>query len=73
MSTLTANARKHIAPQNFALGKGRYPIEDKSHALAAERDASLYATPAQKAEVDAKVTAKYPGLGSGKKSLYSKE
>jgi hypothetical protein len=36
MAVLTAKARKAIPPGKFAL-PGKFPIEDKAHAVAAER------------------------------------
>jgi hypothetical protein len=59
---LTANARKHIAPHNFALPGGRYPIHDESHARNALARVSQHGTPEEKATVRAKVHAKYPGI-----------
>jgi hypothetical protein len=66
MAKLTAKARKEIAPKNFALPGGRYPIEDANHARAALSRVSANGTPAEKAEVRAKVHAKYPGIGVAK-------
>ncbi len=68
MAKLTAKGRKHIAPKNFALGGGRYPIEDASHARNALARVAQHGTPAQKAEVRAKVHAKFPGIGDKKKT-----
>lgn len=62
MAKLTAAARKKIAPKNFALPGGRYPIEDKSHARNALARVSQNGTPAEKAAVRRKVGAKYPGM-----------
>jgi len=63
MAKLTAKARKKIAPKNFALPGGRYPIEDKSHARNALARVSQHGTPAEKSAVRRKVHAKYPGIG----------
>jgi hypothetical protein len=62
MAKLTTKARNAIAPKNFALPGGRYPIEDKSHARNALSRVAQNGSPAEKAEVRAKVSAKYPGI-----------
>lgn len=69
MAKLTAKARKAIPARDFALGKGRYPIEDASHARNALARVSQHGTPAEKARVRAKVHEKYPGIGSGSKHM----
>ena len=61
---LSAKARAHIAPKNFALPGGRYPINDTSHARNALARVSQYGTPEEKAKVRAAVHRKYPGIGS---------
>jgi hypothetical protein len=66
MAKLTAKGRDRIAPKNFALPGGRYPIEDKPHARAALSRVSANGSPAEKAKVRAKVHAKYPGIGERK-------
>lgn len=69
MARLTASARKALPKQDFALpqkrqgGKGGYPIPDASHARNALSRVSQNGTPAQKAEVRAKVHAKFPSIG----------
>lgn len=63
MTKLTANARKAIAPKNFALPGGRYPVEDASHARNALARVSQFGSSSEKAKVRAKVHAKYPGIG----------
>lgn len=73
MSRLSTADRKQLPSKDFALGKGHYPIENRSHAVEAERDVTLYGSPAQKAKVDAKVRAKFPNLGKKKSSLYGKD
>jgi len=60
---LTAAGRKQIAPKNFALPGGRYPIHDKSHARNALSRVSQHGSQAEKAKVRAKVHAKYPDIG----------
>lgn len=73
MAKLTAKARKKIPAKDFALGKGRYPIEDKSHARNALSRVSANGTPAEKATVRAKVHAKYPSIGSSSKAGESRD
>lgn len=60
---LTANDRKHIAPKNFALPGGRYPIPDKSHAQNALARVSQFGSDAEKAKVRSKVQSKFPSMG----------
>lgn len=62
MSKLTAMMRKHIAPKNFALPGGRYPIEDISHARNALSRVSQFGSPTEKAQVRAKVQSAWPSL-----------
>lgn len=59
---LDANARAHIAPHNFALPGGRYPIHDENHARNALARVSQHGTPEEKAKVRAAVHSKYPGI-----------
>lgn len=55
MAKLTAAARKKIPTDKFGLpGKRAYPMPDKSHAANAKARASEFATPAEKAKIDAK-------------------
>lgn len=63
MAKLTANARKHIAPKNFALSGDRYPIEGKSHAQNALARVSQHGTPEEKSKMRAAVHRKYPDIG----------
>ncbi len=63
---LDANARKHIAPHNYALSDGRYPIHDLVHARNALARVAQNGTPEEKKKVKAKVHEKYPEL-AGKK------
>lgn len=65
-NVLDAAARKHIAPNNFALPGGRYPIHDISHARNALARVSQNGTPDEKRKVRAAVHKKYPSL-AGKK------
>jgi hypothetical protein len=63
MAKLTTAARKKISAKDFALGKGRYPIENASHARNALARVSQHGTPAEKAKVRAAVHEKYPAIG----------
>jgi hypothetical protein len=67
VAKLTAAARKKISGKNFALPGRRYPIEDASHARNALARVSQHGSSAEKAEVRAKVHAKYPGMGDSAK------
>lgn len=69
MARLTTKARKNISTKNFAGPDRSYPIEDKSHARNALSRVSQFGSPALKAQVRAKVHAKYPDIGSGSKSV----
>lgn len=63
---LTTKARTAIPTKQFALpGKRAYPIEDRAHAANAKSRVAQNGTPAQKAQVDAKVASKYPSMGKG--------
>lgn len=63
MAKLTAKGRKQIATKNFAGPDRSYPIEDASHARNALARVSQHGSPAVKAQVRAKVHAKYPDIG----------
>lgn len=63
MAKLTSKQRKALPAKDFALGKGRYPIEDKSHARNALARVAQHGTPAEKAKVRAKVHKKFPSIG----------
>lgn len=65
MSKLTTKERHALPAGDFALGGGRYPIEDRSHAQNALARVSQYGTPAEKAQVRSAVHKKYPGMGHG--------
>lgn len=71
---LSAEERKEIPKSEFARpenaktpeGKaegGSYPIPDEGHARAALGLVGMHGSPAEKAEVRAKVHAKYPDMG----------
>lgn len=63
MAKLTAKGRKQIKKSNFALGGGRYPIHDASHARNALSRVAQHGTPSEKAKVRAAVRRKWPGIG----------
>jgi hypothetical protein len=63
MAKLTAAKRNALPKKAFALRGGRYPIEDKSHARNALARVSQNGSPAEKAEVRAKVHSKFPDIG----------
>jgi hypothetical protein len=65
MAVLTAKGRKRIAPSNFALPDGRYPIHDASHARNALARVSQHGTPGEQKKVKAAVRRKYPGIAVG--------
>lgn len=63
MAKLTAAQRKNIPTSQFGLpskrkagsaGKGAYPMPDKAHARDAKAMASRFASPSEKATIDAK-------------------
>src|SRR5437667_146534 len=72
-TVLTSKARKRLPKSTFATAptaaakakgqKGSYPIPDASHARNALARVSQHGTPAQKAQVRAKVHSKFPGIG----------
>lgn len=68
MAKLTSKERKGLPRSDFAVpGKRAYPVEDASHARNALARVSQHGTAGEKTEVRAKVAAKYPGIGKGKK------
>ena len=75
MARLTVAARKAMPKKEFALpakregGKGGYPIPDASHARNALSRVSQFGSSAQKAQVRAKVHAKFPNIGKALKGL----
>lgn len=61
-------ARKKMPGSSFALpgkgkGSGSYPIPDASHARNALARVAQHGTAAEKAQVRARVKAKFPGIG----------
>lgn len=83
MARLNLSERKKLPANDFALpgqgagpsgkGSGSYPINDPNHARAALSRVSANGTPAQKAQVRAKVKQKYPSIGSGVKGVLAKK
>ena len=63
MAVLTTQARNRIPTKSFAGPQRSYPIQDAAHARNALARVSQHGTPALKAQVRAKVHAKYPGIG----------
>lgn len=64
MTKLTSKGRAALPAKDFAGPKRSYPVNDPSHARnALARVANK--GPALKAEVRAKVHAKFPGIGKG--------
>lgn len=62
MTKLTAKARKAIPTKSFAGPDRSYPIQDASHARNALARVSQHGSPALKAQVRAKVAARYPSI-----------
>lgn len=67
MAKLTAKARKAIPSGEFALPGRRYPIQDRAHAANAKARAAQFATPAEKAKIDAKANRVLYGSGKAPK------
>lgn len=68
MAKLSAKQRKALPKKAFAEpGKRAYPIPDKSHARNALSRVAQHGSPAEKAQVRAKVKAKFPDIGKPKK------
>jgi hypothetical protein len=63
MARLSQSQRNKLPSKDFAGPNRSYPIEDAAHARNALARVSQYGTPAEKAEVRAKVHSKYPGIG----------
>jgi hypothetical protein len=73
MARLSYSAKKSLPSSDFAVkggkgatvpGKGSYPIPDASHARNALARVSQFGSSAEKAEVRAKVHAKFPSIGN---------
>lgn len=55
MAKLTTAARKKIPREEFGLpGKRAYPMEDRTHAINAKARAAEFASPGERAKIDAK-------------------
>jgi hypothetical protein len=77
MAILKAAQRKRLQSSSFALpgkgegksgkGSGSYPIPDASHARNALSRVAQFGSSSEKAQVRAKVKAKFPNIGSSKK------
>ena len=63
MAKLDAKERKALPTKDFAEPGRSYPINDPNHARNALSRVSQFGSPAEKAEVRAKVHSKYPGIG----------
>lgn len=68
MAKLDTQDRKNLSKNAFAIpskapGSGSYPIPDASHARNALSRVAANGSPAEKAEVQAKVHSKFPGIG----------
>jgi hypothetical protein len=73
MAKLSSSQRNKMPSSSFALpgkgagksgkGSGSYPINDASHARNALSRVAANGTPSEKAQVRAKVKAKFPGIG----------
>ena len=63
MAKLTTETRNKLSAKSFAGPARSYPINDPSHARNALSRVSQFGSPALKAQVRAKVHAKYPSIG----------
>ena len=66
MSKLTSKARNALPSKDFAGPNRSYPVENESHARNALARVAQHGSPAEKAEVRAKVHKRYPGIDAGK-------
>ena len=68
MAKLTTRARKAIPTSEFGLpGKRAYPMPDKAHAANAKSRAAQFASPSEKAQIDAKANRVLYGSSGGPK------
>jgi len=58
MARLTAEKRRAIPKSEFAGPGHSYPIPDKTHAVLAKAMATRFASPAERARIDARANAK---------------
>jgi len=64
MAKLTTETRNKLPTKSFVLpGQRKYPIQNEAHARNALSRVSQFGSPALKAQVRAKVHAKYPSIG----------
>ena len=70
---LSARGRDQISEGNFALPGRRYPIHDESHARNALARVAQHGTSGEKAQVEAAVKNKFPGIGQEKQSGFNPE
>ena len=77
MAKLTPEQRKKLPLSAFAIpgkapGPGSFPINDRAHAIAAQR---MACAPGQKCAVDKKIASKFPDMlkkkGNGKSPFLS--
>jgi hypothetical protein len=73
MAKLSAAQRRKLPAKDFALGKGKEPINDRSHAEAALTMGMRNKSPEQKARIRAAVHRKYPDLGKSRKTTSSRK
>lgn len=67
MAKLTAAKRNALDTKQFAIPElKKYPIDTRARGADAKSRVSANGTPAQKAEVNAAVAAKYPDMGKKK-------
>lgn len=72
MAKLSAAGRKALKPSQFALpGKKAFPLNDANHGRAALSDLHN-ASPAEQQTIKAKVHAKFPAIGAGKRMMKGK-
>lgn len=63
MAKLDSKERKALPTSDFA-GPGRsYPIDTRARGANAKARAAQFASPSEKAKIDAKVDKKFPGMG----------
>ena len=64
MAVLTSAARKAMPKKEFALpGARKYPLNNANHARNALSRVSQFGSSTEKAQIRAKVHAKFPGIG----------
>ena len=63
MAKLTTETRNKLPTKSFAGPHRSFPINDPSHARNALSRVSQFGSPSLKAQVRAKVHAKYPSIG----------